>query len=311
MLDVRRMQILRSVVTSGSVTAAAAHLGYTPSAISQQMTALEKQVGLPLLERVGRGVQPTAAGLILTDYAARIGQQVAEAETALSDLRAGRSGHISLRYFATAGAELVAPAVASLRRKHPHVRIDLGVLEADDPLQEVIRHQADLAIVVQPRNSRREGVQLVRLVDDPYLVVLPKDHRLARKERLDLSDLADEPWVGSESSDGTCLDIIMTACSAAGFTPDFVVQSEDYATAQGFVAARLGVALIPRLGLANRHHSVTVREVRNPQPLRSIQAAVRDVSLDQVVVRSMLSALREAASVHRVEQPAGEDAPLL
>lgn len=103
----------------------------------------------------------------------------------------------------------------------------------------------------------------------------------------------------------------MTACSAAGFTPDFVVQSEDYATAQGFVAARLGVALIPRLGLANRHHSVTVREVRNPQPLRSIQAAVRDVSLDQVVVRSMLSALREAASVHRVEQPAGEDAPPL
>jgi DNA-binding transcriptional LysR family regulator len=114
MLDVRRMQMLAAVVSNGSVTAAAARLGYTPSAISQQVAALEKEAGTALLERVGRGVRPTAAGLLLTEYADAIGRQVAEAETALGDLLAGRTGRLSVRYFATAGAHLVAPAVARL-----------------------------------------------------------------------------------------------------------------------------------------------------------------------------------------------------
>lgn len=92
MLDVRRMQMLAAVVSNGSVTAAAARLGYTPSAISQQVAALEKEAGTELLERVGRGVRPTAAGLLLTEYADAIGRQVAEAETALGDLLAGRTG---------------------------------------------------------------------------------------------------------------------------------------------------------------------------------------------------------------------------
>lgn len=108
MIDVRRMQVLRAVVGSGSVTGAAAVLGYTPSAISQQIAALEKEAGAALLERVGRGVRPTAAGLLLTEYADAIGRQVAEAETALADLLAGRTGRLAVRYFATAGAGLVA-----------------------------------------------------------------------------------------------------------------------------------------------------------------------------------------------------------
>ena len=107
--------MLAAVVSSGSVTAAAARLGYTPSAISQQVAALEKEAGTELLERVGRGVRPTAAGLLLTEHADAIGRQVAEAETALTDLLAGRTGRLSVRYFATAGARLVAPAVARLR----------------------------------------------------------------------------------------------------------------------------------------------------------------------------------------------------
>uniref|UniRef100_UPI0015EF4C61 LysR family transcriptional regulator n=1 Tax=Streptomyces albidus (ex Kaewkla and Franco 2022) TaxID=722709 RepID=UPI0015EF4C61 len=115
MIDVRRMQVLRAVVTSGSVTAAAANLGYTPSAVSQQVAALEKEAGTPLLERVGRGVRPTAAGQLLTEHAAVIGKHVAAAESALADLREGRTGRLSIQYFASAGASLVAPALARLR----------------------------------------------------------------------------------------------------------------------------------------------------------------------------------------------------
>ncbi|MEV6399656.1 LysR family transcriptional regulator [Streptomyces sp. NPDC051907] len=300
MLDVRRMQVLRAVVTSGSVTAAAANLGYTPSAVSQQVAALEKQAGTALLERVGRGVQPTAAGRLLTEHAAVISKNLAEAETALADLREGRTGRLSVRYFATAGATLVAPAVARLRREHPGVQVDLRLIDPDDPLPEVRKGRADLAVVVQRRDQRqdrpREEIRLVHLLDDPYRAVLPKGHRLAAQRVLDLADLADEPWVGNEWPEGPCHQIVLDACASAGFTPDFVVESEDYATAQGFVAAGLGISLMPAIGLGNRHPSIVVRKVRNPEPNRGIYAAVRETSLPQPALRSLLDALKEAAA---------------
>ncbi len=290
MLDVRRMQVLRAVVTSGSVTAAAANLGYTPSAISQQVAALEREAGTALLERVGRGVRPTAAGRLLTEHAAAISRNVAEAETALEDLREGRTGTLAVRYFASAGATVVAPALIRLRRECPGVRIDLRLIGPQDPMAEVAQGRADLAVLVRPPGHHAvEGVRLVHLIDDTYRAVLPKGHRLASKRVLDLADLAAEPWVGSESA-GPCLDVVLDACGAAGFSPDFVVESEDYATAQGFVAAGLGLALIPDLGLVARHPGVVVRKVRRPEPVRAIHAVVREASLGQPVLAALLAA---------------------
>lgn len=294
MLDVRRMQILRAVVGSGSVTAAAAHLGYTPSAISQQVAALEREAGLALLERVGRGVRPTAAGLLLTEHAAVISTQLAEAETALADLRAGRIGRLVIRYFATAGATLLAPALAWFRREYPGVQVDLRMTDPQNPLTEVTHGSADLAIVVQPHGRREPGVRLVQLLDDPYHAVLPRGHRLAVKRALNLADLAEEPWVRSERP-GPCLDAVLDACAAAGFSPNFVVESEDYATAQSFVAAGLGIALVPSMGLPKRPAGVVVRKVRNPEPVRVIQAALREVSWGQPALRGLVAAVDRAA----------------
>ncbi|GLZ42056.1 LysR family transcriptional regulator [Actinokineospora sp. NBRC 105648] len=289
------MQVLRAVVTSGSVTAAATNLGYTPSAISQQVAALEKQAGLALLERVGRGVQPTAAGRLLTEHAAIISRYVAEAETALADLRAGRTGRLAIRYFATAGAALVPPALARLRREHPGVQLDLKLFDPEDPLPEVEQGRADLAIVVHPRQTVPRGIQMTHLLDDPYRAVLPVGHRLAAKRVIDLAELAEEPWVGNEWPSGPCEQIIYDACGAAGFTPDIVVESEDYTNAQGFVAAGLGISLIPLMGLANRHPGVVVRRLRHPEPVRVIHAAVRESSLEQPALLDLLDALRDAA----------------
>ncbi|MFJ9243003.1 LysR family transcriptional regulator [Streptomyces sp. NPDC101776] len=294
MLDVRRMQVLRAVVGSGSVTAAAARLGYTPSAVSQQVGALEKEAGTALLERVGRGVRPTAAGLLLTGYADAIAGQVAEAETALADLVAGRTGRLAVRYFATAGAALVAPAVARLRAEHPGVQIDLKLIDPEDPLPEVKEGRADVALVVGAAGGI-EGVRLVKLLDDPYLAVLPKGHPLAARRSVKLGELAGESWVGSEWP-GPCLDAQLGACEAAGFRPRFAVQSEDYVTAQGFVAAGLGVTLIPRLGLGSRHPDVVVRVVRDPEPVRTIHVAVRETAPPQPALRAFLRALRDAAT---------------
>ncbi|WP_031516047.1 LysR family transcriptional regulator [Streptomyces sp. NRRL F-5123] len=294
MIDVRRMQVLRAVVTSGSITAAATNLGYTPSAVSQQVAALERQAGLPLLERVGRGVRPTEAGRLLSEHAAVISRHVAEAETALADLRSGRTGLLSIRYFATAGASLIAPALAQLRQQHPGIRVDLRMTDPEDPLPDVVQGRADLALVVRPRGRTHEGVRFVHLLDDPYRAVLPLGHRLAAEEVLDLADLADEPWVRSDRP-GPCLDAVVEGCAAAGFSPDFVAESEDYATAQGFVAAGLGVGLIPAMGLTNRHPGVVVRAVRHPEPGRAIHAAVREAPSAQPALGGLLAALREVS----------------
>lgn len=297
MLDVRRMQVLRAVVSSGSVTAAALNLGYTPSAVSQQVAALERQTGVALLERVGRGVRPTAAGRLLTEHADVISRNLAEAETALADLRAGRTGTLSVRYFATAGAALVPPAVAKFRAEFPGVQLDLKLFDPQDPLPEVERGEADLAIVVrgdeQPPNP---AVRLVHLLDDPMRAVLPSGHPLAVKRVIDLADLAEEPWVANERVPGPCMDVVLDACGAAGFSPNFTVLAEDYATAKGFVAAGLGVSLIPQLGIGGPQAGVTVRRVRRPEPVRSIYAAVRATTHPSPALDGLLDALRAAAT---------------
>ncbi|MFG2846452.1 LysR family transcriptional regulator [Kitasatospora sp. NPDC048296] len=287
------MQVLRAVVDHGSVSAAATALGYTPSAVSQQVATLERETGTALLERIGRGVRPTAAGLLLAGHAAAIDRQVAEAGAALADLRAGRSGSLTVRYFATAGAALVAPAVAAFRREYPGVRLDLGVTDPADPLTEVRDGRADLAVVFRSEEAP-VGLRLVHLRDDPYRAVLPRGHRFASRRVLDLAELAQEPWVGAEPP-GPCREIVHGACDAAGFRPALAVDGADYLTAQGFVAAGLGVALLPELGLAQRHPGVTVRRVRGPEPVRALHAAVREGAWGQPVLGALVAALRATA----------------
>ncbi|TWP45198.1 LysR family transcriptional regulator [Lentzea tibetensis] len=296
MLDVRRMQVLRAVVTTGSITAAATNLGYTPSAVSQQVAGLEKQAGLPLLERVGRGVRPTAAGRLLTEHAATIADQLCLAETALADLRAGRTGRLRVRYFATAGAALVPPAVAAFQAAHGSVKLDLKLTEPTDPLVEIECGRADVAITVLPRDAASpKGMRLIHLLADPYLAVLPRGHELARKRVLDLGDLADRPWVDSMLPPGPCRQIVLDYCAAAGFSPQFVVESDDYLTAQGFVAAGLGVSIVPKLGLGSPHAGVVVRKLRRPEPIRNIYALVREDISENPAVRHFITALQAAA----------------
>ncbi|HKS49445.1 MAG TPA: LysR family transcriptional regulator [Amycolatopsis sp.] len=298
MLDVRRMQVLRAVVTSGSISATARNLGYTPSAISQQLSTLEREAGVRLLERVGRGVRPTPAGLLLSEHAELLSAQLSRAETELAELKAGRAGRLAIRYFATAGAALVPPAVATLHREYPGIRLDLKLLEPYDSMPAVVAGDADVAIVVW-HDKPPAGVDLTHLLDDPYRVALPRAHPLVAKRVIDLAELADEPWVGNEVVPGPCLDALLTACGAAGFAPNFVMNCEDYQTAQGFVAAGLGIGLVPVLGLGSPHPGVVVRRVRRPEPIRSIHAAVGAHAMPRPAVRRFLEVLRtrETAAV--------------
>jgi len=180
------------------------------------------------------------------------------------------------------------------------VQVDLKLTEPDDPMPEVLQGRADVALVVHPRlDTALQGVRLIHLLDDPYRLVLPRGHRLRRKRVIELAEVAEEPWVGNEwPPTGACARIAIDACAAAGFTPSFVVESEDYANAQGFVAAGLGVSLIPRMGLGSPHPGVIVRRVTKPEPVRVIQVAVRESAVDTPAVRCLLDALRTAATSH-------------
>jgi DNA-binding transcriptional LysR family regulator len=298
MLDVRKLRVLRSVVNSGSISAAAVNLGYTPSAVSQQIASLEREAGIALLEKAGRGVRATAAGHLLAKHAADIMARLAEAETALADLRAGRTGRLRVHYFASAGAALVPPAVAEFRTRRPGVKLELRLQEPAYSADSALAGEADIQLIVLPHSTAPQsipGAELVHLLDDPYRLLLPHGHRLADKQDIELTELADEPWIDNEWPPGTCRKIMLDAFAAAGFTPRFVVESDDYPTAQGFVAAGLGVTMVPVLGLGSVHSGVEVRRVRSPELVRCIYAAVPVSNADNPLVKEMVAALVMAA----------------
>ncbi|MFI9776203.1 LysR substrate-binding domain-containing protein [Streptomyces sp. NPDC051956] len=140
------------------------------------------------------------------------------------------------------------------------------------------------------------GIRVCHLADDPYRAVLPRNHPLTERRVIDLAELADEPWVDTEGVAGPCREIVRDACAAAGFSPDSSVASQDHATAQGFVAAGMGIGPMPLMGLRNRHPDVVLRKVRRPDPIRVICAATRETAPSQSALQGFVDAVLEAAT---------------
>lgn len=301
MLDLRRLQALQAVVASGSVKEAAARLGYTPSAISQHVTTLEQETGTVLLERAGRGVRATQTGLLLAEHAASLLGRMAEAEAALAALKAGELGLLRLASFATAGAALVPPALAIVRRELPGLRISLRVADPDDALPMLRQGLLDMAVVeahALPRpGAIHDAVALDPLLSDPFRIVLPRGHALARKRVIRLADTAGQPWVDVRCEVGCCRVATDAAFGQAGFAPRRSVEADEYWAAQGFVAAGLGLALIPTLALGVLHPGVAVRRLDPAgEPVRHVLAATRPAVADTAGVATMLAALRSTAA---------------
>lgn len=299
-LDLRRLRVLRAVVRTGSVRAAAEQLGLSPSAVSQHVTALERETGTVLLEKAGRGVRATDAARLLAEVADDVLGRLADAEAALASLRAGRTGRLHLTSFPSAGASLVPHAVAHLRRAHPDVELVLGVAEPDEALPALRAGEIDLAVVVEPAGPDAlpvDDLHRVHLLDDAYAVLLPTAHPLAAAADVDLADLAADAWVDTASAPGHCSVAAVQACRAAGFTPTYAVVADEYPTTQGFVAAGLGVALVPALALGSVSDRVVVRPVRGVRPVRHVYAAVREARRGEALVQAALAALVGAARV--------------
>lgn len=295
MLDVRRLQVLRSVVATGSVSGAAQALGYTPSSVSQQISLLQREVGVQLLEHVGRGIRPTAAARLLDQHAGTVFEELSRTEQALADYRSGLRARLRVEYFSTAGRSLVVPAVAALTRTHPDVRVELRLQPDGDPTRRIGLGEVDLALAVSELPLPADGVTWTHLLHDPFDVVLPGGHPLAAEPEVALTDLAGLPWVTHEWPLGACSRRVLEACSAAGFTPQYRVECNDVDTAMGLVAAGLGIGVMPRLGLVRPHPDVVVRALRDPVPTRRVQVLHGSSLHESEAATAFLSDLRAAA----------------
>lgn len=303
MLDLHRLRIFRSVVASGSIQAAAANLGYTPSAVSQHVTALQKEVGLTLLERAGRGLRPTAAGLTLAAEADGVLARIGEAETLVADLRTGRTGRLSIAYFASVGSAWLPPVVRRLSEEFPGVRLDLRL---SDNTPERTDELADLHLVVARHDfSASRGFTAHHLLDEPYVVALPVGHPLAADPTVDLSALPHERWIDNDFTSGWCRQVLLDACAAAGFCPTFHVETHDYRAAMSFVAAGIGITVMPTLGAIEPPAGVVIRPLVNPTPVRSIHAVARDAIATTPPARAALELLRATAT----QNGAGTEVP--
>jgi DNA-binding transcriptional LysR family regulator len=301
MLDLHRLRALHAVVTTGTVKDAAAQLGYTPSAISQHIKTLERETGIVLLEPAGRRVRPTAAGSMLADRAQGILDLIAAAEEDLAALKAGELGILRLASFATAGAELIPPALATVKATLPHLEISVRVAERDDALAMLRQGRLDAAVVeAHTFPIPDDDLLSFRLLSDPFRIALPHGHPLARRRTIKLQELASDPWVDVRIEVGCCRAATDTAFRQAGFTPRRAVQADDYWPAQGFVAAGLGNALIPSLALNVLHDGVIVRRLEpDIQPVRHVLAVTRPAVARMTPVQAMITALRATTDSRR------------
>jgi molybdate transport repressor ModE-like protein len=295
MIDARRLRVLREVAQQGTLAAAADALHLTPSAVSQQLAALEREVGQPVIERNGRGVRLTGAAEVLVGHANLVLAQLEAAEADVAAYAEGIVGTVRLAGFATALGELVAPAVVSLRETHPRLTLTVEELEAPECFLALARGDIDIAISMASRQAPEDPRFRRRaLMTDTLDAVLPAGHAFARRPEIPLREFAGEDFVGPP--EGTsCHDVTITGCAAAGFAPAFRHRTLDFHTAMALAAAGLGVTLVPRLGQAAVPNGAIVRPLADPAPARHVFAATRAGAERRPAVAAVLDALAASA----------------
>ncbi|MFI6448727.1 LysR family transcriptional regulator [Kitasatospora sp. NPDC050543] len=296
MFDSRHIKTFHEVVRAGSYSAAARELGYTQPAITQQMKALERSVGVPLFARAGRGLKLTEAGEALARHAEVILGSLSAAQQQLTALARLRAGRVRVCAFPSANATLIPEAMAQLLAEHPGVRVEL--LEAEPPysLQRLMRGECDIALAFSyPGMAADVPPELVEipLMEDLLTVLLPVGHPLGRRHAVRLVDLAGERWIAGCPR---CRANLLHVCAEEGFAPDVVFTTDDNLAVQSLVAAGVGIALMPALVLSFMcHRKVTGRAVE-PHLRRQVSAYVLREHREIPATTLVLDSLRAAAA---------------
>jgi molybdate transport repressor ModE-like protein len=296
-LDVRRMRVLREVAQRGTVAAAARALAFTPSAVSQQLAALEREAGVALLDRHGGRVHLTEAGRRLVTRTEAI---LAELEAASADLAASAAdvaGSVHVAAFPSAERAVLAPALAALARRHPDVRVRTTELEPEQSVPALRMGDVDLA--VSHEDVRRpvvlgERLERIDLLEDPLYIVLPPGHPDAAGP-VALAGLESTTWVATPPGTA-CRGMLDEACRVAGFVPEVPYHANDFAVLAAFVAAGLGVALVPGLALGAFGEDVAIHVPADVPVRRRIYVAGRRGTLERPATTALIAALREAAA---------------
>ena len=298
MLNVRRMRVLREVANRGSIAAAAQALSFTPSAVSQQIAALEREAGVALVERGPRSIRLTEAGRALVAHTDGVLARLQTAEADIQAIAGLRRGTLRVASFPTAYATILPRAIAEFRRRHPAVELTLTEADPLDTFARLKSGEIDVGLVYEydfvplPPD---DAIELVHLLDDPVNALVSRRHRAARRPTVRLDELADESWITSTSR-SSCHSFVRRACMAAGFEPRVTMESDDHGVWQGLVAAGVGVALASELSLTTLHPDVAVRPVAPRRLGRRIFAAHRVGAARSPGTSEMIAAIAEAAA---------------
>src|SRR5215212_2899379 len=294
-----RLRAFALVLDLGSISAAGSVLGYTQSAVSQQLAALEREVGAALVDRSQRPLRATRAGASLRPQVERLIAALGGVEAAVEDLR-GAAPRLRLAAFPSALSSFVPAAVRDLRRAHRDIVVQVLQLETQEAAERLRGGDADLAVVhYMPGLAVPEtaGLQRRRLLIDDLHVVLPEAHRLARRDAVSLTDLEAEPLIlpGRDTPDGRFRSVVEHLCAQAGFAPRVAYEIDDLSAAQAFVAA--GIAVVPMHGLilATLPQGATARPLaERPAGSRTVEA-LAPAAARTPVVDDLLDRLIHAA----------------
>jgi molybdate transport repressor ModE-like protein len=265
-LDAARVRVLVEVAHAGSIAAAAARMGFTPSAISQQLAKLEREVGVPLFERGRTGTRLTGPGRVLLEHGERVLGELRAAEEAVRAAVGDEPQRIAVGAFSTAARTLLPRALAALKEGRPGIRTSLVDIEPPDGYGLVAARELDLLVthrypgVVLPTVR---GLRRRLLLRDPLRLVLPRDHRLAAAPEITLADLADEDWVSGAPGvpNRVCLESLGPVHVA--------YETRDYEVTLALVAAGLGVSLVPA-SLLTGQRAVVARDLHGQAPAREV-----------------------------------------
>lgn len=300
--DLMRLRTFTAVVAEESISAAADNLQITRAAVSQQMQTLQHETGLTLLQRRGRGVVITAVGRQFASRAQQLLEEAGQLQALAADLREGRSGSLLISHFVSVGVAWVPAIVGRISAEFPDLRITMRLWD----LEESAHWEPDAEIFVQhPGVAERSGYRTVELMRDPYVVVLPNGHPLAAEgtqsteSAVALTQLGGEVWVDNDYTRGPNRQILLQACAAVGLTPDFRIETQDYAAAAACVQAGAGITVMPRLSWQTVSPLVSgavARPLADPAPVRTLAVRTREGMDRSPAVQRLLELLYQAAA---------------
>ena len=295
-LDVGRLRLLHEVAVRGSIAAAARELGLSSSAVSQQLSILEREAGLPLLDRSPRGVLLTGAGQALVVRARAVLEVLEEARADLDRLTGELAGHVRIGTVASAASALVSQAAIRLAAEHAELDLTVTVAEPESSIEQLLRGDLDLAVVdVYDRVPvpMPDYLQATELCTEP-LVLVAAPGMFPARSRVSLSALAQQNWV-MPPVEAACGQAVRFACRAEGFEPRVRWETDDMLLLVRAVAAGHGVAVLPRLAVADRVADVAIRQLAEPGLSRRLLALTRTSSQSRPIIGAVLQGLQKAA----------------